>query len=117
VTMRFGVPQDIEWVIEGGRISLVQARPITALPDRVDWKPPRKNMYLVRNFRWGEWLSDPVSPLFATWFLPRASAVLDAATTEFFGMHRPPPTYAVVNGWYYFAPLGSGGMHTVLGAL
>jgi pyruvate,water dikinase len=27
----FGMPQDIEWAIEGGRISLLQSRPVTAL--------------------------------------------------------------------------------------
>lgn len=28
----FGVPQDIEWALDGGRIFLLQARPMTALP-------------------------------------------------------------------------------------
>ncbi|WP_422935459.1 PEP/pyruvate-binding domain-containing protein [Sinomonas sp. P47F7] len=28
----FGVPQDIEWALDGGRIVLLQARPMTALP-------------------------------------------------------------------------------------
>lgn len=117
VAAHFGVPQDIEWVIEGGRISLVQARPITALPDSVEWRPPYRKGAWVRNFRWGEWLSDPVSPMFATWFLPRAAARFDALSSEHFGMRPPPPTYAVVNGWYYFSPLGTGGPLTILGGL
>jgi pyruvate,water dikinase len=29
---RFGVPQDIEWALDGGRVVLLQARPMTALP-------------------------------------------------------------------------------------
>jgi pyruvate,water dikinase len=28
----FGVPQDIEWALDGGRVVLLQARPMTALP-------------------------------------------------------------------------------------
>jgi pyruvate,water dikinase len=32
VAARFGRPQDIEWAYAGGRVSLVQARPMTALP-------------------------------------------------------------------------------------
>ena len=39
VAAHFGGPQDIEWVLESGRIALVQARPITALPERVEWTP------------------------------------------------------------------------------
>ena len=33
VADHFGVPQDIEWAIEDGELFLLQARPITALPD------------------------------------------------------------------------------------
>jgi pyruvate,water dikinase len=58
-----------------------------------------------------------VSPLFASWFLPRASDILTKRTTEVFGMRPPPPTYALVNGWYFFAPLGAGGVRTLLGGL
>ncbi|WP_433511012.1 PEP/pyruvate-binding domain-containing protein [Nonomuraea sp. CA-143628] len=32
VAARFGRPQDIEWAYAGGRVNLVQARPMTALP-------------------------------------------------------------------------------------
>ncbi len=117
VAAHFGAPQDIEWVIENSRISLVQTRPITALPEPVQWQPPHPTGGWLRNFRWGEWLSDPVTPLFATWFLPRAAAVLDAAGTEMFGIRPPPPTYALVNGWHDYAPLGTGGILTLLGGL
>jgi pyruvate,water dikinase len=57
----------------------------------------------MRNFRLGEWLPDPVTPLFATWLLPLIEdGYLD-------GMHatvgvRIPFRYALVNGWYYNAP-------------
>ncbi|HWE47184.1 MAG TPA: PEP/pyruvate-binding domain-containing protein [Caulobacteraceae bacterium] len=32
VERRYGAPQDIEWAFEGGRLYLLQSRPITALP-------------------------------------------------------------------------------------
>jgi rifampicin phosphotransferase len=35
VEARLGVPQDIEWALAGGELVLLQARPITALPDQV----------------------------------------------------------------------------------
>jgi pyruvate,water dikinase len=35
-----GAPQDIEWAMEGGRLLLLQARPITALPVRPDIQVP-----------------------------------------------------------------------------
>jgi pyruvate,water dikinase len=35
VEARLGPPQDIEWALAGGELVLLQARPITALPDQV----------------------------------------------------------------------------------
>lgn len=106
VAAHFGKPQDIEWVLEGGRIALVQARPITALPERVDWSPPHRKGVWTRNFRWGEWLSDPVSPLFATWFLPRTEPPFIAGSARTLGVRIPGTIHAVVNGWYFHS--GSG---------
>jgi phosphohistidine swiveling domain-containing protein len=118
VAAHFGAPQDIEWVIEDGRVALVQARPITALPDRVEWKPPRPKGFWSRNFRWGEWLSDPVSPLFATWFLPRAEATFAVGSLDVLGVRQKPPCHDLVNGWYFYSPMGSGSMVGILiGAL
>jgi pyruvate,water dikinase len=57
----------------------------------------------MRNFRLGEWLPEPVTPLFATWLLP----LLETGYLD--GMHasvgvRVPFRYALINGWYYTAP-------------
>jgi pyruvate,water dikinase len=106
VAAHFGRPQDIEWVLESGRIALVQARPITALPERVEWPRPHRKGVWIRNFRWGEWLSDPVSPLFATWFLPRTEPPFIAGSARTLGVRIPGPIHAVVNGWYFHS--GSG---------
>jgi rifampicin phosphotransferase len=97
-----GWPQDIEWAIDHtGRLWLLQARPMTALPEPVSWTAPGPGLWM-RNFRLGEWLPEAVTPLFETWLLP---AIEDGYLD---GMHdtvgvRVPFRYAIVNGWYYNA--------------
>jgi pyruvate,water dikinase len=65
-----GAPTDIEWARTDGIFHLVQARPITALPDEEPtppqvWEPP------IPRTRWSrgsiaDFLPDPLTPLFAT---------------------------------------------------
>jgi rifampicin phosphotransferase len=97
-----GVAQDIEWAIDqGGKLWLVQARPMTAVPDPVSWAAPGPGLWM-RNFRLGEWLPEAVTPLFATWLLPVVEdGYLDGMQTSV-GL-RVPFRYAIVNGWYYNA--------------
>lgn len=102
IAERYAQPQDVEWAIDtAGRLWLLQARPMTALPEPVSWTPPGPGLWM-RNFRLGEWLPEAVTPLFATWLLPLIEdGYLD-------GMHdsvgvRVPFRYALVNGWYYNA--------------
>lgn len=96
-----GVPQDIEWAIARGQLFLLQARPITALPEQVKWTAPGAGGW-ARNFRIGEWLGDPVTPLFETWLLPRLDERFWANNTRLIGAPpRPDPPYAVVNGWFF----------------
>ncbi|RYZ32776.1 MAG: hypothetical protein EOP01_00100, partial [Propionibacteriaceae bacterium] len=102
------VPQDIEWAIEAcdgpsggerGRLVLLQARPMTALPDPSSWTPPGSGLWM-RNFRLGEWLPDPMTPLFADWLLPLLEDGYLAGMRDSIGVRVPFP-YAQVNGWYY----------------
>ncbi len=96
-----GVPQDIEWALAGGQLFLLQARPITALPEQVEWTAPGPGGW-ARNFRLGEWLGDPVTPLFETWLLPRLDERFWANNTRLIGAPpRPEPPYAVINGWFF----------------
>jgi len=61
---RYGRPMDIEWALAGGRVWLVQARPMTALPP-----PPVRLGFIQR--RLGEMLLD---------YLPRRPYPMDMST-------------------------------------
>jgi pyruvate,water dikinase len=78
---------------------LLQARPMTALPDPVDWTPPAPG-YWMRNLRLGEWLPEPMTPLFADWLLDRIEDGEQQATRADVGA-APSFPHAAVNGWYY----------------
>jgi rifampicin phosphotransferase len=100
---RYGRPQDIEWAIDReGRLWLLQARPMTAVPEPVSWTAPGPGLW-SRNFRLGEWLPESVTPLFATWLLPVLEEGYLDGMQETVGI-RVPFRYALVNGWYYNTP-------------
>jgi phosphohistidine swiveling domain-containing protein len=101
VEQRYGVPQDLEWAITDERLWLLQARPMTALPDPVDWTPPAPG-YWMRNFRLGEWLPEPMTPLFVDWLLERLEHGYLQATRSHTGAALVFP-HAAINGWYYTA--------------
>jgi len=68
----YGQAMDIEWALRDRQIFILQARPITALPQAratLDWKVPHAH---GRYFRMSvaEILPEPLSPLFATLALP-----------------------------------------------
>ena len=77
----YGQPMDIEWALHDGRVSILQARPITALPEPAagsqviaaeEWKLPNpKGRYMRGSVL--ELLPDPLSPLYATLGLPAMS--------------------------------------------
>jgi phosphohistidine swiveling domain-containing protein len=101
VERHFDVPQDLEWAITGDMLWLLQARPMTALPGLVDWTPPAPG-YWMRNFRLGEWLPEPMTPLFADWLLARLEQGYLQATCSHTGAALVFP-HAAINGWYYTA--------------
>ncbi len=73
VQRHYNVPQDIEWAVADGKLYLLQARPITALPQRPEIQVPDN----------GFWTKDlshfpsPITPLGASTYLPAAE---DATT-------------------------------------
>ncbi|GEL18806.1 PEP/pyruvate-binding domain-containing protein [Pseudonocardia asaccharolytica] len=101
VAEHYGIPQDIEWAFDGDRLVLLQARPMTALPEPVVWAPPGPGLWM-RNFRLGEWLPEAMTPLFADWLLPRIEAGYLAGMRADVGTVVP-FRYAAVHGWYYNA--------------
>jgi phosphohistidine swiveling domain-containing protein len=98
----FGVPQDIEWAIDGRTLWLLQARPMTALPEAVSWDPPVRGAF-SRNFRLGEWIGGPVTSLFEDWLLGRLEDRLHERHAEWVGMRGIRPYHVVLNGWYFYS--------------
>ena len=68
----YGQPMDIEWALRDEQFSILQARPITALPEpraTLDWTLPQPKGKYARSSVI-ELLPDPLSPLFATLAMP-----------------------------------------------
>jgi phosphohistidine swiveling domain-containing protein len=81
----YGVPMDIEWALADGAFAIVQARPITALPEEalvpeleappaIEWKLPNpKGQYMRTSV--ADFMPNPVSPLFETLSVPAVARV------------------------------------------
>jgi phosphoenolpyruvate synthase/pyruvate phosphate dikinase len=110
----YGMPIDIEWVLAGDRFSIVQARPITALPP--DWKPPEPKTLFTRGSL-AEHTPSPATPLFATLGLEmanEASALLWERMAGRGGRDLIPGDgiYQTLNGYVYLG-IRVGGRHTL----
>src|ERR671918_281070 len=102
IAATLGVPQDIEWAIDAdGELWLLQTRPMTALPPDVSWEPPAPGAY-SRQLRFGEWISEPVTPLFESWLLTAMEERTHAGYLQEIGQRIPRPYHVVVNGWYFY---------------
>lgn len=107
-------PVDIEWALTGdgpsAQLHLLQARPMTALPEPVRWEAPAPGFF-ARNLRIGEWLGTPVTPLFASWCIPAMERRMADHTRALMGFTLDEPYHVILNGWYYM------GMNLTLGPL
>jgi pyruvate,water dikinase len=98
-----GTPQDVEWAIDDdGKLWLLQVRPMTALPPDVSWEPPVRGAF-SRAFRFGEWIPEPVTPLFESWLLTRMEDRLHEVHTAWVGQYAPRPYHVILNGWYFYS--------------
>jgi pyruvate,water dikinase len=65
------------------------------------WEPPAPGAY-SRTLRFGEWISEPVTPLFDSWLLTAMEERFHAGLRQVIGQRIPRPYHVVVNGWYFY---------------
>ena len=91
IAEHLGGPQDVEWARRAdGSFAVVQARPITALPEPedappTDWSVPQPRDYYIRASI-VEQLPDPLSPLFAALIDPAVTRSLSSLFDEVLGV-------------------------------
>jgi pyruvate,water dikinase len=102
----YDLPMDIEWALSEARFAIVQARPITALPEPqgpvpTSWpRPNPKAMYARSSL--AEHLPNPVSPLFRTLGLRLANEATGALMRSIVARGESLDTsYETVNGYVY----------------
>lgn len=107
----YGMPMDIEWAITDATVSrgnlyLLQARPITALPEPeppvpTEWKLPKGAYSAVRN-NIVELMADPLTPLFGTLGLAAVNASMGRLLAGFLGPDLVPKTLIVTANEYAY---------------
>ena len=113
----YGMPMDIEWTLADGEFAIVQARPITALPEPeppvpTEWKLPKGAYAAMRN-NIVELMTDPLTPLFKTFGLTAVNASMNRTMIGFLGDTGLLPDdpiiavneYAYYNGSVKFGPM------------
>ncbi len=98
----YGMPMDIEWALASGKFAIVQARPITALPNAttLEWPLPHPKALLARG-SFAEFVPEPVSPLFATLAVPIARRESLKLMSGFGMADETDYLFAVINDYVY----------------
>jgi len=112
----YGMTMDIEWAIENGEIAILQARPITALPEPsidppTEWNGPHdRTMYMRASII--EQLPDPATPLFRTIAPDQMTKSLGALVSSVmpkFNYFQEYVGFTTINDYFYmFLKLGKG---------
>ncbi len=98
-----GIPQDIEWAISGGKLWMLQSRPITNLPPQpieVSWEPTPPAKILARR-QIVENIPDPCSPLFDELYLTEGLETSAKGVKRKSFMEGGGPLFVTVNGYAY----------------
>ncbi len=103
----YEMPMDIEWTLTDGELAIVQARPITALPEKyvappTEWPmPDPKGQFMRQSIV--DLMPDPLSPLFATLGLSAINDGIDILTWEFLRMPESVKLNVMltINGYAY----------------
>ncbi len=74
-----GEPLDIEWALDGDRLRILQARPITALPQKPEVVVPRKQTWV----RSDAYFPSPITPLAFSAWLPHHTLAFSVVTAYF----------------------------------
>src|SRR5215217_1601346 len=105
----YETPQDIEWALGDGEFFVVQARPITALPEPMadpptNWSVPDPKGFYVRASI-VEQLPDPLSPLFADLAYGSVTRSLQKLMNELLGsdtLRDGELAFPTINGYAYY---------------
>ncbi len=85
----YGMPMDVEWALADGTFAIVQARPITALPEPAlepptAWPmPDPKGPYMRGSI--ADFMPDPLTPLFTSMGVPAINAAMQGTMMEHIG--------------------------------
>jgi rifampicin phosphotransferase len=102
----YGTPMDIEWTLSQGDLAIVQARPITTLPDEaaaaLRWDRPDPGRTYMRGSM-AEFIPQPMSPLFASMGVPMANRATEQLFRELGGERLAGSgfSYDTINGYAY----------------
>ncbi|HEY9294437.1 MAG TPA: PEP/pyruvate-binding domain-containing protein [Microlunatus sp.] len=107
VAEHYGRPMDLEWARHNHTLWLVQARPVTALPDPVgdpptDWEvPDPKRMYFRASIV--EMMPEPLTPLFGDLIGPAVVGSLHSLFSELIDdVPEDMTIFPTVNGYAYY---------------
>jgi len=101
----YGMPMDIEWALANAAFAILQARPITALPEPeppapAEWKLPKGKTIAMRN-NIVELMADPLTPLFNTLGRSAINTSMGRLLGGFFGAPDMVPDELIISVNHY----------------